>query len=326
MVERLWSDYQKIANELSELYSAGPTHKGSKILRPVLKLERDVILGLPIDTSRFFTFGTYPHNKVTLSVDASLKVIFDCGAFKVLSAKVSRAVWRGRRRCGFFEPIKRAEIIWSRADAVEFLVEAEVDAALSFIEHLRDGDLCVLDRPLMLYPRYSERIKQKLMDFSRRMGENNVALVGVSKSSRLKLNTGEPLIGYLSYLSERLGVEAPWSYMPVFDGRPEGWCLGEVTVTKFSKDSKYAFRVDVLAEDELEVLSMLSYLQDEATPGYPYPIRLAHEEAKMSEQELISDRSLLLEALASAGVIDRFLASVKSMSFKEEFLWRKAYQ
>ena len=324
MIGDVHGDFQRIVDELNALYEAGDEPYKLKALRPVLKLEKEVIFGEPISTCGFHVFKPIPHEKLALAVDASLKVLFDCGAFKVMLAKVSRSAWRGKRRLSFYEPIKRAKVVWSRVEAVEFLIDVELDAVLNSLDLLNEGSLCLLDRPLMLFPRYSERIKLKLKNFAKSLERSGVALVGISKSSQLKLNTGEPLVGYLSYLSRRLGLSAPWSYMPIFNWGFEKWYLGTPTITKFSDSSSYAFRVDVLAEDELQVLSYLAYLQDDATPGYPYPVKLAHDEAKVCDQEIIHDRRALLEVLAEAGVLDRFLSSVRSSSFKEEFLWRRA--
>jgi len=121
---------------------------------------------------------------------------------------------------------------------------------------------------------------------------------------------------------------AGWFYYPLFNLGGIGLdFLGEPLAVKFSHEAPYVFRVDVERRLALDVdllatcLGELAGLQDTATPGLPYPVMGVHEEAKMSKHEVELERARLLEALRHRGMLERFLASARSASFKEEEMW-----
>lgn len=313
----------EVAEELCKLYEAS---SGGRPLRPVLRLGGRLVAGLPLSPSSFRPLRPIPSERRFLSVDASLKVLFDCGGLKVVVIKTAAAVWRLGGPARRYPPRKSVALVSSRGEAEEALLRAELGAAEEALEGLEDGDVCVLDRPLVSALEARRGAREALREFRGECLRRGVALLGVCKSSRLRLDTGEPLMGYLSYLGSRLAPGRAWLYYPLFKLDGEGLdFVGEPVAVKFDGASPYVFRVDVeksVAEERLEeCLGELAALQDSASPGIPYPVLGAHEEAKVSRNEAELDRMSVLERLERRGLLERFLASVKSTSFKEEEMW-----
>ncbi|RLF15647.1 MAG: hypothetical protein DRJ97_03255 [Thermoprotei archaeon] len=317
----------EVAEVLEGLYSERGGFEGGVELRPVLSVGGRLIEGPKIDDRRFRVLNPLPNRRRFLSVDASMKVLFDCGSFKVVLIKVAAAVWRWRSLPRRYPIRKRFALVFSKLDAKEVLLRAELEEIEKAIEDLGPGDYCVLDRPLMAVPALREETRRLLEELDDELWGRGVVLMGVCKASKLKLNTGESLIGYLNYRGSRLLRGSAWFYHPVFkSSQYPPWYVGEPCIVKFSGEAEHAFRVDVsrraLAEGDLErYLGELAFLQDASTPGYPYPVRGVHEDAKITEYEVEVDRALLLEELARRGLLERFLSDVRSSSFKEEALW-----
>ena len=154
-----------------------------------------------------------------------------------------------------------------------------------------------------------------------------MTLVGIPKNSRLPLDTGENLLGYLSKMAGRRLRGVGWFYYPVF--RPErlpAWMLGEVSIVKFSGMDDSVFRVDLsrralVRRDPEDILGELAFLQDFAVPGYPYPLKAVHEESRMSQGEVELDRLLLMEMLGKEGLETSVLVDSRSVNFKERVIW-----
>ncbi|MCX8205280.1 MAG: DNA double-strand break repair nuclease NurA [Candidatus Nezhaarchaeota archaeon] len=313
----------EVVEGLSRIYEAS-MNKASP--RPLLRVGGKVIVGLPLTASSFHPLRPLPSEHRFLSADASLKALFDCGGLKVVVVKTAAAVWRLGGLAKRYPSRKRLALVSSREEAQEVVLRAEAEAVLWALRDLGEGDLCILDRPLASAVEAKRASREVLKELSEECRRRGVALLGVCKSSRLRLNTGEPLIGYLNHLGSKLAPGRAWFYYPLFQLRGRGFdFIGEPVAVKFSGDSPYVFRVDVegrLDEGCLELhLGELAALQDTATPGIPYPLLGAHEEAKVSRHEAELDRMRLLEALEHRGLLERFLAGVKSTSFKEEEMW-----
>jgi len=295
---------------------------------PMLKVRGRIIRGIPIRDENFHKLTIKKHNKNILSVDASLKTLFDCGTFQVALAKISCSIWRGKSRVFDMEPILRVKMVRSKLEAMEFLFNVEIETVTKISNKLSKGDYCILDRALMAVPAYKESTRKVLDELCEKLSWRSIRLVGISKSSQLELNTGESLLGHLLHKSRYTLNDCSWYYYPIFRKRQyPRWYLGVITIVKFSGDSDHVFRVDINKRDitELEVideiLGEIAYLQDPAIPGYPYPPRSSHEEAKIGKQELAYIRLLFLEKLEEEGLKERFIANLKSTSFREEKLW-----
>lgn len=295
-------------------------------LRPVMRMGRRVIVGLPLSPSHFRPLRPLPSDSTFLSVDASLKSLFDCGGLRVIVVKTAAAAWRLGGPAKRYPASKRFALVSSREEAEGALFMAELEAASRALKDLGEGDVCVLDRPLVSALEARRALREALREFRLECLRRGVLLLGVCKSSRLRLDTGEPLMGYLSYLGSRLAPGESWLYYPLFQLKERGFdFVGEPVAVRFSGDSPYVFRVDVescAAEERLEeCLGKLAALQDAASPGIPYPVLGAHEEAKVSKHEADVDRIRVLELLERRGLLERFLAGVRSTSFKEEEMW-----
>ncbi|MCS7386764.1 MAG: DNA double-strand break repair nuclease NurA [archaeon GB-1867-005] len=332
----LIEDFRTIVGELERMFigkveSPQWTLTGELITNPypVIRDRGKVIRGIPIRIENFHRLEVKKHSRKVLSVDASLKILFDCGTFQIALAKVSCSIWRGRQRIYEVEPIIRAKLVKSRLEAMEFLFKVEVESAISAASRLSRGDYCILDRPLIAIPAYKEdtrRILDRLCEYFHMQG---VRLIGVTKASKLEVNTGESLLGFLLHKSSELFADSGWYYYPIFRLRQyPKWYLGAISIVKFSHDTDHIFRVDINRRDVLdstiigEYLSEVAYLQDPATPGYPYPLKSCHEEAKIGRQELAYLRLTFLESL-NPSLRARFISNLKSTSFKEEKLWEK---
>jgi hypothetical protein len=312
-------DLEGLIESLSRLYEASA--KGPP--RPLMEVDGRVLVGPPLDASSFHPLKPRFSRRRFLYVDASLKVLFDCGGFKAVEVKAAAVIWRREEPAKRLPPRKRLTLAARRREAEEELLRAELEEAWEGLKLLEEGDYCVLDRPLVT----ARRLGGLLDDFAEACRRMGVWLMGVCKSSRLRLSSGEPLMGYLNYLSSRAMPGGGWFYHPLFQLEGAGLSfIGTPVAVKFSGESPYVFRVDVertaLSEERLATcLSDLAGLQDTATPGLPYPVVGVHEEAKLSRHEVELDRARLLEALKDRGLLERFLASARSMNFKEEELW-----
>ena len=323
-------DLLMVLDRLREIYGldgAPLLPEVSRKPRPVLMLGGRRVLGPPIDPSRLRYLEPLPHRRKVLAVDASAKVLFDLGPFKLVEAKVVVGIWRGLSRLYVYGPKKRLALISSREEGAEWLLRIEVEAAAKLSKHLGRGDYVLLDRSLSAPPMLRRSTRELFDKLDRKLSSRGAVLVGITKRSRLSLNTGEGLIGYLISLADRVYKGLPWYYHPVFrEVELPPWFLGDLAVAKFSEACENAFRVDI-SRRALEdrpvsvVVAELAYLQDMATPGYPYPLKAVHDMARISEHELGVDRLLFLEALSEVGLEKRFLASVRSASFKERYLW-----
>lgn len=317
------SGLSEVADRLCQLYEASA---GRPSPRPVMRVGRRLIAGPPLSPSSFRPLRPLPSDSTFLSVDASLKSLFDCGGLKVVVIKAAAAAWRLGGPAKRHPTSKRLALVSSGEEAEEALLRAELEAASRALGELGEGDVCILDRPLVSALEAKRAPREALREFRAECLRRGVCLLGVCKSSRLRLDTGEPLMGYLSYLGSKLAPGEAWFYHPLFQLRERGFdFVGEPVAVRFNGSSPYVFRVDVesrTAEERLEeCLGKLAALQDAASPGIPYPVLGAHEEAKVSKHEADMDRIRLLELLERRGVLERFLASVRSTSFKEEEMW-----
>lgn len=291
---------------------------------PILTVGRRMVRGPSIDDFIFKELKPLPNDKQFLSVDASFKPLFDCGSFKVIVVKSAAVVWRWRKPVRRFKPYKQYVVALKRVEVEEALLVAELRLASRVSEILEEGDYCVLDRPLMAVPALKEDTRRFMESFDRELGDKGIVVMGVCKSSKMKLNTGEPLLGYLNFRSSYILKGRAWWYYPLFkSSQYPSWYVGEPCAVKFDGGAEHVLRVDVgrraLKKGYLEAyLGELSFLQDAATPGYPYPIRGAHEEAKLSRYEIEIDKLIFLERLRKKGLMERFLADVRSASFREE--------
>ncbi|OYT62953.1 MAG: hypothetical protein B6U69_00390 [Thermofilum sp. ex4484_15] len=325
-------DLRQAIQDLKELYKRRVTEysiTGEPIIDPypVIKVGRKVIRGYPLRRSKLRALIPYSHSKRVLAIDASAKLLFDCGPIKVVVSKVAWALWRGVKTLIVEEPIIRIKVVKSREEAAEWLLKLELSKALEKRHLLGRGDYLLLDRGLMAVPALRKGTKGLFKELDRTLDRRGAILVGISKVSRLKLSTGSSLVGYLSYMAKRALGDLAWYYYPLFrEGQLPPWYIGDITVAKLSEYSKYVFRVDIsrraLKRWNLEeLLGEVAYLQDPATPGYPYPLKSVHELSKIGGDELELLRYFFIELAEDEGIGEQFRADSEAYEFKEEVLW-----
>lgn len=320
------SDVEILIEKLSTIYSeknrAVQLTLTGEPARPYPRLEvaGRTIYGSPITDSGFRYIEEAPHSRPVYAVDAGAKILFDLGAYKIIVAKVAAAVWRGPMRIRTLGPIKRIKVVDNLNDAAEWLAEIEIEAASRYARQYGTSSYILLDRPLMHPP--SGRVKRAFQ----KLFENAWRVVGVPKSSRLKLSTGESLIGYIYRRGEKIYKGAPWAYHPLFRNLSRIKLFrGSIAVAKLSPQGA-PFRFDVswkLVErvGVERVLGELAYIQDPSSPGYPYPLKAVHQMSRIGENELELDRMLLLEELSDTGIGKMLLSDSKSVGFKKKYIW-----
>lgn len=311
----LTEDINAVIDEVASIFNVDCSCRG---LRPILKIRGRTIYGFKIHDEYFHDLAPTPHDRRILCVDASVKKVFDLGSLQIVCVKVAWGLWRGRVRIS--SSIRRLfGIVKGRVEALSLLRSVEAETILLNSSLLGEGDICILDRPLMV-PSLRKRSFDVLASLEGRLSSRGVILVGLCKSTQLRLENGESIVGYLMF---RRRVK-PWFYYPIFeDVYP--WILGRVVIACFD-DVEYAFRVDVspyisTVQDIGEVLSYIAYLQDSAYPGYPYPPLYVHNEARIADSEVEALRGRIVELLDGKPFLERFLGSVRAGEFREDVLW-----
>ncbi len=322
----LQSDVELLVEKLATIYSEKKktiqltlTGEAAKPY-PKLKIAGRTIYGSPITDSGFKYIEEIPHNRPVYAVDAGARILFDLGAYKIIVAKIAAAVWKGPMRIKTLGPIKRIKIVDNLNDAAEWLAEIEIEAAARYAKQYGLSSYILLDRPLMHPP--SGRVKKAF----HKLFENAWRVVGVPKSSKLKLSTGESLIGYIYRRGEKIYKGAPWVYHPVFRNLSKVKLFkGSIAVAKLSPyGAPFRFDVSWKLVDRVgveNVLGELAYIQDPSSPGYPYPLKAVHQMSRISENELELDRMLLLEELSETNIGKKLLSDNMSVSFKRKYIW-----
>ncbi len=281
---------------------------------------------ITIHPDRFHSFNQSTPPWRTLAVDASLKSILDCGAFVVVLIKVAYEIWQlGSRRVK--EEIEtHVEVIRSMETARKKMAILEFELADKAIEHLSAGDVALLDRPLFLPPRPSPRLKQSLEKLAANLETAGIGFLGVCKSSRLGVEGGAPLIGYLLHRASMMGVKRSWLYYPLSEPTSSSMHrIGWPCVAALDANEDFAFRIDLgesvtNAEQGAQLLGSVSALGDRFAYGYPYPLRSVHEASAISRTEVDICRQRLLEAASKMGIYPNLRYALKATSFREEVL------
>jgi len=294
---------------------------------PILRVGKRAVRGLPVSDSRLRYFEPIPFRGRVAAVDASIKVLFDLGTAKIVESKVAAGVWRGFEREFTLGPVKRLALIEDKREAGEWLLRLELEFALRISHRLSYGDYLLLDRGLLCPPFLKSSTRRIFEKLDRTMASKGGVLVGVVKRSGMSLNTGESVVGYVASLAESRLPGVAWYYHPLFkESALPGWVLGDISIVKFSELSDAAFRVDIswssLAARDLErIIGELGFIQDLATPGYPYPLKAVHDMSLISEHEVDLDRFRLLDRLLKEGFEGKLRADMRVSTFKERYFW-----
>jgi len=323
MLKRTWSlqrvDLELLVLKLRELYSSSSS---DKLLFPVVKIGKVEVRGPPINERFLRYLEPIPSKKRFLALDASLKVLLDLNFCKVVVAKVSVGIWYKGRRIFSPEPRIRVAVVKNKSEAGEWLLGVELEEASRHVSRLRTGDYCLLDRGFIAYPRMSTSLKLIVKRTIEKSIDLGVLLVGIPKKSSVKLNNGLNALSLIARIAHKRFPDMAWYYYPLLEER-RGLTFGSSAVVKFSEESNVVFRADLIGGefDVGVVLGEISYLQDISLPGYPYPLKAVHEEARISDFELDCLRGMILDLLEGEGLIGYVVDDLNTTSFKERYLW-----
>lgn len=325
-VELLIEKLRRIYEERRKYVQA--TLNGQVIVKPapVLELFGRVIRGIPADDSKLRVLEPRPHRKLVIAVDAGVKVLFNLGTSRIIASKVVVLAYRGLKRIMSLR-VKRLGLVEGKAQAGEWLMRVEYEAALRILRRVNERGYLLMDRGLLAPPVLRPSTRELVRRVEKRALATGTVLIGIPKVTRLSLDTGESVLSYVSKLADGRLRGTAWYYYPIFklESLPP-WMLGAPAIARFSEYSDKTLRVDVarralLQLDCGDILAELSFLQDPTTPGYPYPLKAAHEESTVSSNEVELDRLILLEELRGEGLKDKLLVNVRSVNYREKALW-----
>lgn len=160
---------------------------------------------------------------------------------------------------------------------------------------------------------YNETIKKAL--------ENDVRLLGLSKTSTLFTSTGYSLFAAISELAEGSAhAHSSWFYYPIVDiNQPDH--KAEMYAVKLHPRSDYVFRLELLKpqaerislEDKGKIFNMLAFNSSDATfPGYPYGLLDADKLARVDFNERENQKIQFLSCASKEKVLSRLIKCLKS--------------
>ena len=322
----LKKDLDLLVTKLNSLYQINKSHT-SFARYPIIKYRNYEVKGYPISDNNLHYLEVIPHRRKVLAIDASLKVLFNLGTYKIIASKVIATIWRGLKRIYDTEPIYRVTLVQNKMEAAEWLLRIELEELFRHFNKLNKGDYCLLDRGLFL----PYTLKQTTLYFVKKIVENAlrnlIIVIGMPKKTKIILNDGQNALSYISEIAERKFKGMPWYYYPLFTRDNSKYLFGDCCVVRLSEESDNIFRVDLLyPEVEGEevigyILGQLAYLQDSSLPGYPYPLKAVHDESRLEEYEIDFLKGRIIDLLKETKLIEKFKRDLSTSVFKERYLW-----
>ena len=155
-------------------------------------------------------------------------------------------------------------------------------------QHLERGDCIIMDGSLAVREEYRGPARA-VLEGARRRG---VVVCGLSKTSRLSMEGGRPLLDYIR--EEYGGTAAPW-YVDVGEP-PSNPGPGDyhTMAVMLHRSSRWIYRLDMDAATRLEIggrgtaevlASLVANSADAALPGYPYALVCADRFARVRRDE-----------------------------------------
>ena len=168
-------------------------------------------------------------------------------------------------------------------------------------EELESGDMIVLDGSLQTNFKNETEYAKNL--YSEAM-KKDVIVCGLTKTSRLITDSGDPLLARISEISEDVPF-GKWfvEVAETISADDRGFLMG----ARFHENSKHVFRFEILREqftkmseeDKNDVLSSLtSNSQDIAMPGYPYGSIDVDRFAQVRMNELNMYRGMMIAEMS----------------------------
>jgi hypothetical protein len=239
------------------------------------------------------------------AVDGGSAVVLDGGGLAVGAVRAHGLAWRSHapeaelpaplevrllddalaeeleRRLPGLPPAERPGMLVERWRALR-----EWELAMRLGERLQPGDALALDGPVAQHD-WPGDLQARLAE---RCGRRGVLLVGVCKSASARVD-GQPAL--LAAQRAARGVRAPW-LVPLPPARPGAPAALAASLCPGGK----VFRVELGPRVEpAEAVGLLAaWSRDAGSPGYPYPLALAHQRCALDEA-LVAD---LAEALRGA--------------------------
>lgn len=204
-----------------------------------------------------------------------------------------------------------------RADIQRVASIARRFAEWSFSFHvshnaLKEGDIVVADGTLQTAFKYESKYYNKALESALNHG---VIFTGLAKSSALFTTTGLSLIGALQKLAGESNLQdSKWCYYPVADGFTSEHGA-RIFVTKLHGNSTHLFRFEINKEqalkmDDSETLDIVGNLaansNDISFPGYPYGLIEADLSARVTNEEVATQRVAVLSEISKRGLWDKF--------------------
>ena len=134
-------------------------------------------------------------------------------------------------------------------------------------------------------------------EFQERALNSVKGIIGISKTCSLITTRGYSLVAAIHHMALKNGIRGPWYYNPV--AKNITTIRGDMFIVKLHPYSQYAFRSEVYPESISEdIISQLIPLSADPTfLGYPYGLIDADINARVSDEEIKTYRSMLSDYL-----------------------------
>jgi hypothetical protein len=190
-------------------------------------------------------------------------------------------------------------------------------------EELQKGDVLVRDGSLQTSVTNESKYANEAYEFAL---EKGIYFSGISKTSTLFTDTGQPLFSAIHELSEATPLkDDSWYYHPIVEiDHPDH--RAAMFAVKLNKQSEYVFRFEILRDQVTkqtfkEVESVISALAansvDIGFPGYPYGLIDADRLGRVSMNEKTAHAFQFKAAASRKGVWEKISKFIKSSDAHE---------
>lgn len=198
-------------------------------------------------------------------------------------------------------------------------------------QELETGDILLMDGSLLAQSEEHYNLMKKV---ARKAVKKGIVIVGITKESGIKTNTGRSALGYLNQKGEENFDNEKWFYHPIF--KEEGSVekdLGTNFVAKFHEDSDFCFKTQLekmfwqdLDEERIkQIFGLIAYYSsDPELLGYPYPLLKVDKIARISNEERSSE---VRKAKFMADRLDEdFIEYDEKSNIMHKFMDERAYK
>lgn len=192
------------------------------------------------------------------------------------------------------------------------------------LEELNEGDILVMDGSLQTGYKNESKYASNLYDAAQKKG---VIVCGLTKTSRLIMESGEPLLARIQEIAEDVPF-GTW-YVEIADMASSD-NRGHMLAAKFHTNSKHVFRFEILRDqfngmddkEKNEILaSIAANSHDIAMPGYPYGSIDADRFAQVRKNELDMYRGLIKAEMSKITEWKRLQKYMLTTRFHDDLNW-----